>query len=202
MAKFGGLMGRYPNFALLFFVLCLASVGLPGLNNFVSEMLMMAGLFDARNPRTRAMGLAVAAAAGIFLSAWYTFTMLRNVFFNPHREPERSRRSGGRGRHPAGVRRVRLAGRAVLGARPVPAAGARHHEAGRAAAGDRRRRGPRPRGGGALRVRREAEAESRAGAGRGAGPNVPVIRPGGRWPTGRRGAVEEQGRGGKGPRGK
>lgn len=88
IAKFGGLMGRFPGFALLFFVLCLASVGLPGLNNFVSEMLMMAGLFDARNAGATRMWPAVVAAIGIFLSAWYTFTMLQRVFFNPLKEPE------------------------------------------------------------------------------------------------------------------
>ncbi len=49
---------------------------------------MMAGLFDARNPGVARLGLAVVAAVGIFLSAWYTFTMLQRVFFNPHKEPE------------------------------------------------------------------------------------------------------------------
>ncbi|MBP3954278.1 NADH-quinone oxidoreductase subunit M [Gemmata sp. G18] len=88
IAKFGGLMGRYPNYAVLVFVLCLASVGLPGLNNFVSEMLMLGGLFDARNPGVHRLGLAVIAAFGVFLSAWYTFTMLQKVFFNPSKEPE------------------------------------------------------------------------------------------------------------------
>ena len=88
MAKFGGLMGRFPTFAVLTFVLCLASIGLPGLNNFVSEMLMMAGLFDARNPGVNRLGLAVIAAVGIFLSAWYTLTMVKRVFFNPLKEPE------------------------------------------------------------------------------------------------------------------
>ncbi len=85
--KFGGLMGRFPNYAVIVFVLCLASVGLPGLNNFVSEMMMMAGLFDARNPGASRLGLAVVAAFGIFLSAWYTFTILKRVFFNPLKEP-------------------------------------------------------------------------------------------------------------------
>ena len=88
MAQFGGLMGRFPRFAVVTFVLCLASIGLPGLNNFVSEMLMMAGLFDARNPGAGRLGLAVVAAVGIFLSAWYTLTMLKRVFFNPLKEPE------------------------------------------------------------------------------------------------------------------
>jgi NADH-quinone oxidoreductase subunit M len=86
--QYGGLMGRFPQFAVLFFALALASVGLPGFNNFVSEMMMMAGLFDSRNPHTGMWWPAVVAAAGIFLSAWYTFTLLRRVFFQPLKEPE------------------------------------------------------------------------------------------------------------------
>lgn len=87
VAKFGGLMGRFPNFALLTFVICLASIGLPGLNNFVSEMLMVAGIVDAGNPRVQRLGLAVVAVVGILLSAWYILTMLQKVFFNPAKEP-------------------------------------------------------------------------------------------------------------------
>lgn len=90
MSKFSGLMARFPAFAVLTFVLSLASVGLPGLNNFVSEMMMMAGLFDADNPRVSGLWPAVVAAIGIFLSAWYTLTMLMRVFFNPLKEPEPS----------------------------------------------------------------------------------------------------------------
>ena len=87
MRQFGGLIGRFPRLAFLTFVLCLASIGLPGLNNFVSEMLMLAGLYDARNPGIHRLGLAVVAAVGILLSAWYILTMLQRVFFNPLREP-------------------------------------------------------------------------------------------------------------------
>src|SRR5262245_3511137 len=57
MRPFGGLMGRFPKFAFLTFVLCLASIGLPGLNNFVSEMLMLGRLFDARTPGLRRLRL-------------------------------------------------------------------------------------------------------------------------------------------------
>lgn len=87
MRPYGGLIGRFPRFAFLTFTLCLASIGLPGLNNFVSEMLMLAGLYDARNPAVQRLGLAVVAAVGILLSAWYILTMLQRVFFNPLREP-------------------------------------------------------------------------------------------------------------------
>lgn len=87
MNQYGGLMGRFPRFAFLAFVLCLASVGLPGLNNFVSEMLMLAGLFDSRNPGVTRQGLGVVAAVGVFLSAWYVLTMIQKVFFNAPKEP-------------------------------------------------------------------------------------------------------------------
>jgi NADH-quinone oxidoreductase subunit M len=88
MSKFGGLMGRFPAFAVLTFALCLASIGLPGFNNFVSEMMMLAGLYEADNPGVHSLWPAVVAAFGIFLSAWYTLTMLQRVFFNPLKEPE------------------------------------------------------------------------------------------------------------------
>ena len=48
---------------------------------------MLAGLFDAGNPGVHRLGLAVVAAVGILLSAWYMLTMLQRVFFNPLKEP-------------------------------------------------------------------------------------------------------------------
>ena len=87
MRQYSGLMGQYPKFAFLAFAICLASIGLPGLNNFVSEMMMLAGLFDARNSGSPGIGLAVVATVGILLSTWYVMTMLQKVFFQSHREP-------------------------------------------------------------------------------------------------------------------
>ena len=87
MNQYGGLMGRYPVFSFLFMIVCLASVGLPGLNNFVSEMLMLAGLFKPDVVNSNGYWYAAAGVLGIFLSAWYIMTMLRRVLFGPHREP-------------------------------------------------------------------------------------------------------------------
>ena len=84
---FGGLMKQYPKFAFFTIVASLASVGLPGLNSFVSEMLLLSGLFTPWNASLFGYGLAIAGASGIFLSAWYTFTMIRRVFFGPVKEP-------------------------------------------------------------------------------------------------------------------
>jgi NADH-quinone oxidoreductase subunit M len=87
MNQYGGLIAHFPAYAFFLFVACLASIGLPGLNNFVSEMLMLAGLFDPTVTRVAGYGLAAAAAFGILLSAWYVLTMLRRVLFGPPREP-------------------------------------------------------------------------------------------------------------------
>jgi NADH-quinone oxidoreductase subunit M len=84
---FGGLTGKFPRYAFFMFVIALASVGLPGLNNFVSEMMLIAAVMTPGNTYLVGYGMAVTAAAGIFLSAWYLFTMLRKVFFGPLRLP-------------------------------------------------------------------------------------------------------------------
>jgi NADH-quinone oxidoreductase subunit M len=87
IADYSGMWTRLPALTFFMMVACLASVGLPGLNNFVSEMLMLGGVLDARNPNVSAIPFTVLAALGIFLSAWYTLTMVRRVFFGPVKEP-------------------------------------------------------------------------------------------------------------------
>lgn len=87
IADFGGLWKKLPVFTFFMMVICLASIGLPGLNNFVSEVLMLSGLFSLPGSKTAGMTLAVVAASGILLSAWYTLTMVQRVFFNELREP-------------------------------------------------------------------------------------------------------------------
>jgi NADH-quinone oxidoreductase subunit M len=87
IADYGGLWKKLPVFTFFMMVICLAGIGLPGLNNFVSEMLMLGGLFELSQSRAAGLTYAVVAALGIFLSAWYILTMLQRVFFNPLREP-------------------------------------------------------------------------------------------------------------------
>jgi NADH-quinone oxidoreductase subunit M len=87
VTQYGGLIARFPGWAFLVFFFTLATVGLPGLCNFVGEMLMLAGLFDPAYAGAGGYGLAAAAVAGLFLGAWYTLTMVRRVLFGPVREP-------------------------------------------------------------------------------------------------------------------
>jgi NADH-quinone oxidoreductase subunit M len=87
IGEFGGLWKKLPRLTFFMIVICLASIGLPGLNNFVSEMLMLGGLFDLRNSRAAGMAFGTVAGLGIFLSAWYILTMVARVFFNEVKEP-------------------------------------------------------------------------------------------------------------------
>jgi NADH-quinone oxidoreductase subunit M len=82
-----GLWNKVPVLTFFFMVIALASLGLPGLNNFVSEMLMLGGLFEVRQAGFAGITLAVVAGFGIFLSAWYTLTLVMRVFFGPTKEP-------------------------------------------------------------------------------------------------------------------
>src|SRR5205814_1753351 len=53
----------------------------------VGVMLVLAGVFDLKGASVRGTSFAVVIAVGIVLGAWYLFTMLRDVFFGPLKEP-------------------------------------------------------------------------------------------------------------------
>jgi NADH-quinone oxidoreductase subunit M len=77
----GGLAARLPLLAVTMVFISMASIGLPGLNGFVGEMLSLAGMF-ARHPVYAVLG-----ATGVVLGAWYLLNMLQYAFFGPLREP-------------------------------------------------------------------------------------------------------------------
>ncbi len=93
MRDLGGLSRRVPRLAFFVVFFTLSSIGLPGLNGFVGEFLLLTGMFQ------RAFGanilqhaallktLAVLATSGIVLGAWYMLGMVQRVFFGPVREP-------------------------------------------------------------------------------------------------------------------
>jgi NADH-quinone oxidoreductase subunit M len=60
-----GLAATAPLFAALFLVVSLAALGLPGLNGFVGEFLIMLGAWASFIP------MAVGAGIGVILAAWY-----------------------------------------------------------------------------------------------------------------------------------
>lgn len=77
----GGLAQRIPLIAVAMVFTTMASIGLPGLNGFVGEMLSLAGMFKAD------WVYAVIGTSGVVLGAWYMLTMVQHGFFGPLREP-------------------------------------------------------------------------------------------------------------------
>ena len=91
MADYGGIGSKLGLMSFAMVVICLSSVGLPGLNGFVGETLVFFGM-----TKTNAV-LSFLGTGGILLGAWYLLTMLKNVFFGPLKEPG----DHGHGEHPA-----------------------------------------------------------------------------------------------------
>ncbi len=74
IADFGGIQKVAPLFAAVFTVVMLSSIGLPGLNGFVGEFLVLIGTFVTRR------WWAVAATAGVILAAIYLLWAYKRVF--------------------------------------------------------------------------------------------------------------------------
>ncbi len=75
IAEFGGLWKVIPAFSALFLVVSLSSLGLPGLNGFVGEFLILVGAFQVN--RT----MAAVATTGIIFAAVYMLWMYQRVVF-------------------------------------------------------------------------------------------------------------------------
>ncbi len=77
ISEFGGLARVMPVFTAFFLITTMSSIGLPALNGFVGEFLILIGIFAVR-PMA-----ALLATSGVVLSAVYMLWMVRRVFFGP-----------------------------------------------------------------------------------------------------------------------
>jgi NADH-quinone oxidoreductase subunit M len=82
ISAFGGLRSVVSRLTAVFLIITLASIGLPGLNGFVGEFLIMVGAFRWRP------AFVVVAGLGVILSAVYMLWMLQRVFFGPLTDDE------------------------------------------------------------------------------------------------------------------
>jgi NADH-quinone oxidoreductase subunit M len=88
---FGGMAKVMPVYATFFMIVTLSSIGLPGLNGFVGEFLVLFGAFQGQ-PGTDGHRIAAAfAALGVVLGAVYMLKLYRDVFFGPVTMPEREK---------------------------------------------------------------------------------------------------------------
>jgi len=81
ISEFGGLASRLPVYAAVFLIMALSSIGLPGLNGFVGEFMILMGTFPVSWLWT------AIAATGIILGAGYMLWLYQRVMFGPLSHP-------------------------------------------------------------------------------------------------------------------
>ncbi len=83
MGRMGGMWATMPRMGAAGLFFALASLGLPGLANFVGEFLVLLGAFQANAP------MAVLASLGFIMSTVYALWMIQRVFYGPNLGPDR-----------------------------------------------------------------------------------------------------------------
>ena len=78
MRRMGGLWETIPGFGGVSLLFALASLGLPGLGNFVGEILVLVGAFQAN------VTMAVLATLGFIVSTIYSLWMIQRTFQGPN----------------------------------------------------------------------------------------------------------------------
>jgi NADH-quinone oxidoreductase subunit M len=78
--RMGGLWSTMPRMGGVALFFALASLGLPGLGNFVGEFLVLLGTYQVNAP------MAVLATLGFIVSTIYSLWMIQRVFQGPNRE--------------------------------------------------------------------------------------------------------------------
>ena len=81
ISAYGGLAAKIPNAATLFVISSLAMIGLPLLNGFVGEFLILSSTFSGVS-----RGWAIAATVGVILSAAYMLGLVQRLFYGPESE--------------------------------------------------------------------------------------------------------------------
>jgi NADH-quinone oxidoreductase subunit M len=82
ISAYGGIAKVVPVFSLIFTVVALASIGLPGLNGFIGEFLVLLGSFQ-EHPIVTGV-----ATTGVIFAAAYLLWALQRMLFNPLDKPE------------------------------------------------------------------------------------------------------------------
>jgi NADH-quinone oxidoreductase subunit M len=85
MSEFGGLAKPMPNYATIFVIITMASVGLPLTIGFIGEYLSLAGFFKVSPAMT------VLAGTSIIIGAVYMLSAVKKTFFGPVTKEENNK---------------------------------------------------------------------------------------------------------------
>lgn len=86
ISEYGGVSKVMPVFATMFMIVSLSSIGLPGLNGFIGEFLILIGAFKSGFLGTPAFS--ILAATGVILAAVYILWMFKRVMYGKITNPE------------------------------------------------------------------------------------------------------------------
>jgi NADH-quinone oxidoreductase subunit M len=81
ISEFGGLSSRMPVYAAVFLIITMSSIGLPGLNGFIGEFMILMGVFPVN-----AVWASI-AATGIILGAGYMLWLYQRTMFGKLENP-------------------------------------------------------------------------------------------------------------------
>jgi NADH-quinone oxidoreductase subunit M len=81
ISEYGGLTKVMPVFAAIFIIVCLSSIGLPGLNGFVGEFLILLGSFNS--PNLHSYSYVIFASSAVILAAVYLLWLYQRVMTGP-----------------------------------------------------------------------------------------------------------------------
>lgn len=93
ISQLGGLTRRLPILTFFMLIFTMSSIGLPGLNGFTGEILVLLGVFQRAWMGAPAgyfkllILIAVLSVFGVVLGAWYMLWLVQRVFFGPLKEP-------------------------------------------------------------------------------------------------------------------
>jgi NADH-quinone oxidoreductase subunit M len=93
ISELGGVARRLPWAAFFMVLFTFSSIGVPGLNGFAGEFLILLGMFQrawAESPAARTteyLAISLLALSGVVLGAWYMLWLVQRVFFGPLKEP-------------------------------------------------------------------------------------------------------------------
>jgi NADH-quinone oxidoreductase subunit M len=86
--EFGGLAKVMPWYAAVFVIITMSSIGVPGTNGFVGELLVILGTFVSLPLGSHARLQAVLASLGVILAAVYMLSVVQKTFFGPLTNPK------------------------------------------------------------------------------------------------------------------
>jgi NADH-quinone oxidoreductase subunit M len=86
ISEYGGLTKIIPIYSTLFLIICLSSIGLPGLNGFIGEFMILSGSFSS--PFLNSYAFSIVGTIGVILAAVYLLWLYQRLMLGPVEKEE------------------------------------------------------------------------------------------------------------------